>query len=152
MENDLKKRYMLIEGPDDTTPTAGEVWWIRANQGHSLKVLFTCTLSVENCADIDPGGRTGSEANSLGRRYSHGSARDKQGCMGLNLFVLVTSMRNITDSRDVAGQGLSRRTRNHIHLAQGVPEDGVISGLSLFHGISVSGLTLPQACANPLRF
>jgi 2'-phosphotransferase len=47
VENDVKKRYMLIEGPDDTTPTAGEVWWIRANQGHSLKVPFTCTLSIE---------------------------------------------------------------------------------------------------------
>ena len=86
------------------------------------------TGSVETCADIDAGGRTGSEANSFGRGYSHGSARDKQGCMGLNLFALVTSMRNIANRRDVAIQGLSRRTRNHIHLAQGVPEDGVISG------------------------
>ena len=35
---------------------------------------------------------------------------------------------SITDRCDAAVQGLSRRTRNHIHLAQGVPEDGVISG------------------------
>ena len=48
--------------------------------------------------------------------------------MGLNLFALLTSKRNVANRRDVATQGLSRRTRNHIHLAQGVPEDGVISG------------------------
>jgi 2'-phosphotransferase len=39
VENDAKKRYMLLEGPDETAPMAGDVWWIRANQGHSLKVL-----------------------------------------------------------------------------------------------------------------
>ncbi len=40
VENDSKKRYMLLKGPDDTAPMAGEVWWIRANQGHSLKVIW----------------------------------------------------------------------------------------------------------------
>jgi 2'-phosphotransferase len=38
VENDSKQRYMLLKGPDDTSPTAGEIWWIRANQGHSMKV------------------------------------------------------------------------------------------------------------------
>jgi hypothetical protein len=36
--------------------------------------------------------------------------------------------KNVADRCDAAVQGLSRRTRNHVHLAQGVPEDGVISG------------------------
>ena len=38
VESDSKKRYMLLESPDEAAPTAGEIWWIRANQGHSLKV------------------------------------------------------------------------------------------------------------------
>ena len=36
--------------------------------------------------------------------------------------------KKVADRCDAAVQGLSRRKRNHIHLAQGVPEDGVISG------------------------
>jgi 2'-phosphotransferase len=40
VEDDSKKRYMLLKGPDDTAPTAGDVWWIRANQGHSMKVQY----------------------------------------------------------------------------------------------------------------
>ena len=45
VENDSKKRYMLAKGPDDTAPMAGEVWWIRANQGHSLKVRRMLALA-----------------------------------------------------------------------------------------------------------
>ena len=48
--------------------------------------------------------------------------------MGINMYVPVTWTKNVADRCDAAVQGLSRRTRNHIHLAQGVPEDGVISG------------------------
>lgn len=56
VENDSKQRYMLLEGPDEAAPTAGAVWWIRANQGHSLKV--TCHA----CAALRP--------HSLPRRRS----------------------------------------------------------------------------------
>lgn len=38
VENDSKNRYMLCQGPDEAAPMAGDIWWIRANQGHSLKV------------------------------------------------------------------------------------------------------------------
>ncbi len=44
VENDSKKRYMLLKGPDDTSPTTDEIWWIRANQGHSLKVPLDICL------------------------------------------------------------------------------------------------------------
>jgi 2'-phosphotransferase len=40
VENDSKNRYMLCQGPDEAAPTAGDIWWIRANQGHSLKVVI----------------------------------------------------------------------------------------------------------------
>jgi hypothetical protein len=44
-------------------------------------------------ADTSAGGQTGSEANSFGHRHSHGSARDEQDRMGINMFVLVTTRR-----------------------------------------------------------
>ena len=39
VENDSKNRYKLLQGPDETSPMAGEIWWMRANQGHSLEVM-----------------------------------------------------------------------------------------------------------------
>jgi 2'-phosphotransferase len=47
VEDDSKQRYMLLEGPDETAPTAGAVWWIRANQGHSLEVTYPCVCRTE---------------------------------------------------------------------------------------------------------
>lgn len=52
VESDSKKRYMLLEGPDDTAPMAGDVWWIRANQGHSLKVCDMPALA--DCTTLTP--------------------------------------------------------------------------------------------------
>ena len=38
---DSKKRYTLMYGPE--TSGAESIWWIRANQGHSIKVPFIQT-------------------------------------------------------------------------------------------------------------
>jgi len=95
VENDAKKRYMLLEGPDETAPMAGDVWWIRANQGHSLQEVELDLKPILSAADIPVA--------------VHGT--------------------NKTAWESICVQGLSRKTRNHIHLAQGVPEDGVISGM-----------------------
>jgi len=98
VENDSKKRYMLLKSPDDTAPTADEVWWIRANQGHSLKEVKLDLKPILSAADIP--------------MAVHGT--------------------NNTAWKSISVQGPSRRMRNHIHLAQGVPEDGVISGMREF--------------------
>ena len=38
-END-KQRYQLLQAADDTAESSeGVIWWIRANQGHTLKVI-----------------------------------------------------------------------------------------------------------------
>jgi len=95
VENDSKQRYMLLKGPDDTSPAAGEIWWIRANQGHSMKEVNLNLKPILSATDIP--------------MAVHGTNR--------------------TAWETIYVQGLSRRTRNHIHLAQGVPEDGVISGM-----------------------
>lgn len=38
VQEDEKMRYHLLLEPD--TDTGGEIWWIRANQGHSMKVFL----------------------------------------------------------------------------------------------------------------
>ena len=38
VEADAKQRYSLISQADPSTTSMEEIWWIRANQGHSMKV------------------------------------------------------------------------------------------------------------------
>jgi len=95
VENDSKSRYKLFQGPDETSPVAGEIWWIRANQGHSLKTIKLDLKPILSATDI--------------AMAVHGTNRKAW--------------------ESISTGGLSRMTRNHIHLAQGVPGDGVISGM-----------------------
>ncbi|KAI9440453.1 KptA family-domain-containing protein [Lactarius indigo] len=95
VENDSKSRYMLHKGPDEAAPTAGDIWWIRANQGHSLKAIKLDLKPILSATDIPMG--------------VHGTNRKAW--------------------ESISTQGLSRMGRNHIHLAQGIPGDGVISGM-----------------------
>ncbi|KAI0272710.1 KptA family-domain-containing protein [Gloeopeniophorella convolvens] len=95
VEADSKSRYMLLQGPDETAPDAGEIWWIRANQGHSMKAVKLDLKPLLSASDIP--------------MAVHGT--------------------NIKAWESIAKQGLSKMKRNHIHIAQGVPGDGVISGM-----------------------
>ncbi|KAI9464531.1 KptA family-domain-containing protein [Lactarius psammicola] len=102
VENDSKNRYMLRKCPDEAAPTADDIWWICANQGHSLKAVKLDLKPILSATDIPMG--------------VHGTSRKAWG--------------SICQSRLTnAAQGLSRMGRNHIHLAQGIPGDGVISGM-----------------------
>ncbi|KAI0039661.1 hypothetical protein FA95DRAFT_1001351 [Auriscalpium vulgare] len=92
---DGKQRYTLLEGPDAARAEAGDVWWIRANQGHSMKDVKLDLKPVLSVDDIP--------------MAVHGTNK------------------KAWDS--ISTQGLSKMTRNHIHLAQGVPGDGVLSGM-----------------------
>lgn len=95
VENDSKNRYMLRKDPDEAAPTAGDIWWICANQGHSLKAVKLDLKPILSATDIPMG--------------VHGTSR--------KAWV------------SISAQGLSRMGRNHIHIAQGIPGDGVISGM-----------------------
>jgi 2'-phosphotransferase len=51
VKNDQKKRYTMIQEPDTQAGSAaGPIWWIRANQGHSIKArkLFPSQLARLN--------------------------------------------------------------------------------------------------------
>lgn len=41
---DNKSRYNLIHEPDKAVGSPSQIWWIRANQGHSMKVCFEAPL------------------------------------------------------------------------------------------------------------
>jgi len=93
---DAKKRYDLRFEPEPPSETEG-AWWIKANQGHSIKAVALELKPVTSAADIPSGIAV------------HG-----------------------TDAKAWAAietQGLSKMKRNHIHLAQGVSGQNVISGM-----------------------
>ncbi|KAF8625027.1 hypothetical protein AX17_006941 [Amanita inopinata Kibby_2008] len=91
VKDDVKQRYGLLFEADEG------VWWIRANQGHSMKVVKVDMKPVLSMEDIPT------------KTAVHGTS--------------------ITAWTSIANQGLSKMKRNHIHLAQDVPGDRVISGM-----------------------
>ncbi|KAH9975823.1 KptA family-domain-containing protein [Lactifluus volemus] len=95
VENDNKNRFKLFKGPDDASPMDGEIWWIRANQGHSMKTVNLDLKPLLSAADIP--------------MAVHGTNRKAW--------------------ESISTRGLSKMKRNHIHLAQGIPGDGIISGM-----------------------
>ncbi|KAG5647162.1 hypothetical protein DXG03_001117 [Asterophora parasitica] len=86
---DAKKRYDLKEEVG--------VWWIRANQGHSMKTVKLDFKPILSVSDIPTGVAV------------HGTSK--------KAWELISK------------EGLSKMKRNHIHLAQGVAGDNVISGM-----------------------
>ena len=58
----------------------------------------------------------------------HGTNKTAWESIGLRWLTSFGENTTHRHGSDAVVQGLSKRTRNHIHLAQGVPEDGVISG------------------------
>ncbi|KAI8985531.1 KptA family-domain-containing protein [Trametes punicea] len=112
VKSDAKNRYSLVLEADPNT--GEETWWIRANQGHSLKasdnedtlrskayLLYQSVVldyePIKSASDIP----TGIAVHGTNKRAWE----------------------------SIKEQGLSKMTRNHIHLAQGVAGSGVISGM-----------------------
>ncbi|OCH96356.1 hypothetical protein OBBRIDRAFT_708771, partial [Obba rivulosa] len=54
VKNDNKSRYHLMSEPDPKDP-AKEVWWIRANQGHSIKTVVLDLQPISSVAEIPTG-------------------------------------------------------------------------------------------------
>jgi len=92
---DQKSRYHLLFEPQTSESAGADVWWIRANQGHSMKNVELDLQPVISASEIP--------------MAVHGTTPQAW--------------------QFIATQGLSKMTRNHIHLAQNVPGSGVISGM-----------------------
>ncbi|THH29526.1 hypothetical protein EUX98_g4670 [Antrodiella citrinella] len=116
--NDSKTRFNLISEPE---PASGApVWWIRANQGHSLKAVADLeTTPILSVSDIPTGVAV------------HGTTR--------------------LAWESIQKEGLSRMKRNHVHLAQGVPGTGVISGMRNTSQIYIY-IDVEKALASGLKF
>lgn len=97
VQKDAKTRFSLIQEPDPKSGSPEPIWWIRANQGHSMKNVKLDLQPINNVSDIPTGIAV------------HGT--------------------NEQAWKLIKTQGLSKMKRNHIHLAQGVPGSGVISGM-----------------------
>lgn len=96
VNRDQKGRFHLMFEPQlPASSHVPDVWWIRANQGHSMKDVKLDMRPILSAADI--------------------------------LMAVHGTTRRAWES--IATQGLSKMNRNHIHLAQGVPGSGVISGM-----------------------
>ncbi|KAI0825770.1 KptA family-domain-containing protein [Irpex lacteus] len=98
VQDDKKGRFHLISessSEEGSEPTS--VWWIRANQGHSIKTVEVEVTPIKSPADIPSGIAV------------HGTNRQAW--------------------EKIKHEGLSKMKRNHIHLAQGLPGTGVLSGM-----------------------
>ncbi|KAJ3729976.1 KptA family-domain-containing protein [Lentinula guzmanii] len=108
---DLKHRYSLVCEDD--------VWWIKANQGHSIKAVKLDLKPVLSIEDIPS------------RTAVHGTTK--------------------VAWQSISSQGLSKMTRNHIHLAQGVTGKNVISGMRKSCDIFIF-INIPKALAAGTKF
>ncbi|KAJ6559168.1 KptA family-domain-containing protein [Mycena vulgaris] len=92
---DAKQRYDLIL--EEGTDSEAGIWWMKANQGHSIKSVKLDLQPIASVLDIPTGIAV------------HGTTK--------------------VAWESISTQGLSKMNRNHIHLAQGVVGENVISGM-----------------------
>ncbi|KAG2179806.1 hypothetical protein INT43_003589 [Umbelopsis isabellina] len=97
-----KQRFKMQQSADG-------LWWIRANQGHTL-----ATIKVELQLIKEPL-----------PSCVHGTFSKNWQSIAIKSDLVLQ-----LESYDTEKQGLKRMSRNHIHFAPGMPgEDGVISGM-----------------------
>ncbi|GAW09278.1 trna phosphotransferase 1 [Lentinula edodes] len=108
---DSKKRYSLVCEDD--------IWWIKANQGHSIKAVKLDLKPILTVEDIPS------------RTAVHGTTKMAW--------------------QSISSQGLSKMSRNHIHLAQGVSGNNVISGMRKSCDIFIF-INIPKALAAGITF
>ncbi|KAJ3874272.1 KptA family-domain-containing protein [Lentinula edodes] len=108
---DSKQRYSLVCEDD--------IWWIKANQGHSIKAVKLDLKPILTVEDIPS------------RTAVHGTTKMAW--------------------QSISSQGLSKMTRNHIHLAQGVTGNNVISGMRNSCDIFIF-INVPKALAAGITF
>lgn len=140
VKNDSKSRFRLTSETDAASGL--EVWWIRANQGHSMKVCLNNAavhpdvqgLTQSVVLDLEPISLVADIPTGIA---VHGTTRKAWELIRMFTIHAVTVLLT-----QIAGeQGLSKMSRNHIHLAQGVPGSGAISGVLLHYYASLNCLT-----------
>ncbi|KAI0085740.1 KptA family-domain-containing protein [Irpex rosettiformis] len=126
VQDDKKGRFNLVQESETAKDgNISPIWWIRANQGHSIKTIEVEVTPVKSRADIPSGSAV------------HGTSRK--------------AWETISTDVPPAQQGLSKMKRNHIHLAQGLPGTGVLSGMRRSSSIFIY-IDLENALRAGLKF
>jgi 2'-phosphotransferase len=133
VENNDKQRFTLVERPEDYNPYTGEgsgkqIWFIRANQGHSFK-------------------------NPDGTPYLDGSLIFKEITEPFSSCIHGTNVKAI---EVIMREGLSRMDRDYIHLALGMPDE-VVDGEKVISGMrrkakAVIRVDVPKAMDAGIKF
>lgn len=108
LATDTKKRYELAAGTADSPTDAGDVYWIRAVQGHSLSQVENLEHMQITPENVGQHLRTTSDPPV--HFAVHGTTTEAW-------------------DKIVASGGLSSMGRNHIHLAIDRLGEGVVSGM-----------------------
>ncbi|KAK1224163.1 tRNA 2'-phosphotransferase [Marasmius sp. AFHP31] len=142
VQMDRKQRFTLSYEPHGSAagPSSQphmDSWWIRANQGHSMTAVSNLELRRITSSDEIPMAVHGTSVEAW-----------KTICEDEALNCL---SRRALMGLPPATQGLSRKARNHIHLAQGVAANGVISGMRKGSRILIY-IDLDKAMANGIKF
>lgn len=147
VENDNKQRFSLLwqpaDGGDERPVSCGEArklllsgdptqLYIRANQGHSMAVVESDELLTPIASADDLKDFCALDASTNKRIVIHGTYKDNW--------------------ESIKRQGLSRRTRKHVHFACGLPENKqVISGMRSSVDLFIF-LDVEKALAGGLKF
>ncbi|GJJ11105.1 hypothetical protein Clacol_005336 [Clathrus columnatus] len=127
VKQDKKGRFNLLLEPDNTG--AEGMWWIRANQGHSMTVSER-TASESSFAEtvknikIDMIRITDESQVPIA---VHGTTSEAWKRIGETLRISLFLESQLI--RSPANEGLCRMNRQHVHFAQGIPRSGVLSGM-----------------------
>ncbi|KAH7924303.1 hypothetical protein BV22DRAFT_1013613 [Leucogyrophana mollusca] len=112
VSKDAKQRYSLVLEPQIAqASSATNTWWIRANQGHSIKDVRLELKPILSASEIP--------------MAVHGTTRKAWELICECQAGVIPSPLTCR----IATQGLSKMNRNHIHLARGLARDSVISGM-----------------------
>jgi 2'-phosphotransferase len=110
-----KQRFKMQQSADG-------LWWIRANQGHTL-----ATVKVELELIKEP--LSSCVHGTFSKNWRNIGKNMKNEIYLIACGIIVPFILTFHGTYDIEKQGLKRMSRNHIHFAPGMPgEDGVISG------------------------
>lgn len=150
---DSKQRYDLVlenaeglkatvnlDAPSSSDAVSG-LWWIKARQGHSIKVeiLAFCFIDSQLLTTLLPCNRQFNLSWGLLlplKIYPPRSLFTEPTLKPGHLYVCIPLVAAVPEHFfkiiyvTPGTQGLSKMKRNHIHLAQGIAGDNVISGMS----------------------
>jgi len=146
VKTDAKNRFDLIleneagekvpvdletsSSPETVVDAPTGIWWIKANQGHSIKVCFVVSPFLPFVTNRRLWNWNLNLFIPSPTSRPESLFTERQERLGNPSVCLYDIAQRLLTNCSPETQGLSKMKRNHIHLAQGVSGSGVISGQS----------------------